>query len=209
MPRPASYDEPVAPLLAAAADGDSAAWDQLVERFTGLLWATARSHRLSTADAGDVVQTTWLRLVENLGRIQDPERLGGWLATTARRECLAVLRRSQREPSVVTDTVFAQVPDPRAPIDAALIADERDAVLWQVFDQLPDRCRRLLRVLLADPPPAYAEVAAALEMPIGSIGPTRARCLAQLRTLAVDSGALEPADVDLTDAGRTTGGGGS
>ena len=78
-----------------------------------------------------------------------------------------------------------------------------------MFDQLPDRCRRLLRVLLADPPPAYAEVAAALEMPIGSIGPTRARCLAQLRTLAVDSGALEPADVDLTDAGRTTGGGGS
>jgi RNA polymerase sigma factor (sigma-70 family) len=207
MPRPASFDEPVAPMLVAAADGDSAAWDQLVDRFSGLLWATARAHRLSTADAGDVVQTTWLRLVENLGRIQDPERLGGWLTTTARRECLAVLRRSQREPSFVDETAFAQLPDQRAPLDAALIADERDAALWQVFDQLPDRCRRLLRVLLADPPPAYADVAAALEMPVGSIGPTRARCLAQLRTLAVDSGALEPADIDLTDAGSTLGGG--
>jgi RNA polymerase sigma factor (sigma-70 family) len=209
MPRPASYDEPVAPLLAAAADGDSAAWHQLVDRFSGLLWATARAHRLSTADAGDVVQTTWLRLVENLGRIHDPEHLGGWLATTARRECLAVLRRSQREPAAAVETTFAHVPDQRAALDAALITDERDATLWQLFEQLPDRCRTLLRVLLADPPPAYAEVADALEMPIGSIGPTRQRCLTQLRRLALDSGALDPGDLDLNDVATTTGGGAS
>ncbi|MBA3525091.1 MAG: sigma-70 family RNA polymerase sigma factor, partial [Geodermatophilaceae bacterium] len=84
-------------LVQRAALGDQSSWNTLVDRFTGLLWAVARSHRLDTVDAGDVVQTTWLRLVEKLDRIEDPERLGGWLATTARRECLAVLRRRQRE----------------------------------------------------------------------------------------------------------------
>lgn len=196
----------IGPLLDAAAAGDGAAWDALVARFTGLLWATARSHRLSTADAADVVQTTWLRLVENLGRIQDPERLGGWLATTARRECLVVLRRSRREPPVGDERLLDTVPDQRSALDVTLLVDERDASLWRVFDELPDRCRRLLRVLLADPAPSYAEVADALDMPIGSIGPTRQRCLASLRMLAVESGALDPGDLDLTDRTVSLGG---
>lgn len=194
------------PLLEAAAAGDGAAWDSLVERFTGLLWATARAHRLSSADAADVVQTTWLRLVENLGRIQDPERLGGWLATTARRECLVVLRRSHREPPIGDERLLDSVPDQRSPLDAALLADERDAALWRVFAELPDRCRRLLRVLLADPAPSYAEVAEALEMPVGSIGPTRQRCLSSLRVLAVESGALDPGDLDHSDRTVSLGG---
>ena len=88
-----------------------------------------------------------------------------------------------------------------------MLVAERDAALWQVFDELPDPCRRLLRVLVADPPPAYAEIADALDMPIGSIGPTRARCLAKLRTLALQSGALDPDDVvDVTDAALSSGG---
>lgn len=195
-----AYDDPVAPLIAAAAAGDASAWDTLVERFSGLLWATARSHRLDASDAADVVQTTWLRLLENLDRIQDAERLGGWLATVARRECLLVLRRSNREPPVPADEVLDRVPDPRAPLDAALLREERDAALWRCFDQLPDPCRRLLRVLVADPPPAYADVAAALDMPIGSIGPTRARCLGKLRAIASAEDALGPDDVlDITD----------
>lgn len=196
----------IGPLLDAAAAGDGVAWDSLVERFTGLLWATARAHRLSPADAADVVQTTWLRLVENLGRIQDPERLGGWLSTVARRECLVVLRRSRREPPVGDERLLDIVPDQRSPLDASLLVDERDAALWRVFDELPDRCRRLLRVLLADPAPSYAEVSEALDMPIGSIGPTRQRCLASLRLLAVESGALDPADLDLTDRTVALGG---
>jgi len=200
------YDA-VGPLLAAARGGDAASWDELVARFSGLLWATARAHRLTTTDASDVVQTTWLRLVENLDRIDDPERLGGWLATTARRECLLVIKRSRREPALPTDEVFDHVPDQRDPLDAGLLLAERDAMLWRIFEQLPDRCRRLLRVLVADPPPAYADVAQALDMPIGSIGPTRQRCLTQLRALAVGSGAIEASDVDLNDENAPAPGG--
>jgi RNA polymerase sigma factor (sigma-70 family) len=201
------YDA-VGPLLDAARAGDSASWDQLVDRFSGLLWATARAHRLSTTDAADVVQTTWLRLVENLDRIQDAERLGGWLATTARRECLLVLKRGRREPPVATDEVFDHLPDQRDDLDSSLLLAERDAILWRIFDQLPDRCRTLLRVLVADPPPAYAEIAEALGIPIGSIGPTRQRCLRQLRTLAITSGAIADDETDVRDEGVTTAGGG-
>jgi RNA polymerase sigma factor (sigma-70 family) len=202
-----AYDEPVAPLLAAAAAGDSAAWDTLVDRFSGLLWATARAYRLSASDAADVVQTTWLRLLENLGRIQEPERLGGWLSVVARRECLLVLKRSNREPPVPAGEVLDRIPDQRAAVESSLLVAERDAALWEVFDALPDPCRRLLRVLVSDPPPAYSDVAVALDMPIGSIGPTRARCLAKLRTLALQSGALDQDDVvDVSDAARLGGG---
>jgi RNA polymerase sigma factor (sigma-70 family) len=171
-------------LVTAAGSGDATAWDALVERFTDLLWSVARAHRLSHADAADVVQSTWLRLVENLDRIEDPERLPGWLATTARRECLQALRRAGRERPVAPEESFATLEDAAAPVDAALLESERDAELWRVFDGLPDRCRRLLRVLGASPAPAYVDVAAALDMPVGSIGPTRARCLARLRTLS-------------------------
>jgi RNA polymerase sigma factor (sigma-70 family) len=203
MPITADRDSALAPLLAAAGSGDADAWGTIVERFVGLLWATARAHRLSDSDAADVVQTTWLKLVENLDRIEDPERLGGWLATTARRECLLVLRRSHREPAAAVDEWLDRLPDQRDPLDAGLLASERDAALWQLFEELPDRCRRLLRVLIADPPPAYADIADALGMPVGSIGPTRQRCLGQLRTLAMSSGAIA-SDVDLGDRTVTT-----
>lgn len=171
----------VTELLRRADGGEQAAWDALVSRYEALLWSVGRAHRLGTADAADVVQTTWLRLLENLRRIEDPERLAGWLVTTARRECLRLLRRAGRE---VPDDDILDVPDPRSPaLDTALLREERDAALWSCFAHLPERCQRLLRVLMVADPPAYAEVSLALGMPVGAIGPTRMRCLARLRAL--------------------------
>src|SRR6476620_10431170 len=114
----------VGQLVRDAADGDQAAWNQLVERFNGLVWSVARAHRLDSAAASDVVQTTWLRLVENLGRLQEPERVGAWLATTARRESLRTLRLSARQ--VPTETELLPDPGTDTPLDAALLANERD-----------------------------------------------------------------------------------
>jgi RNA polymerase sigma factor (sigma-70 family) len=168
-------------LLAAAASGDQLAWDALVQRHTSLLWSIARSYRLSAADAADVVQTTWLRLVEHLDKIADPERLAGWLATTVRRECIHLIRRTDRHAEFAAELPDLEDDGP-AP-DAALLRDERDAELWRALARLDELCQRLLRVLMADPPPAYADVAIALSIKIGSIGPTRARCLAKLRAL--------------------------
>lgn len=171
-------------LLRAAADGDQEAWAVLVERHGGLLWSIARSFRLSTADAGDAVQTTWLRLVENLNRIQDPDRLPGWLATTVRRECLALLRRTGRERIGPVSEWLVDPEDDAEPLDAGLLTDERDAALWMALRSISPRCQQLLRVLMATPPPSYAVVSEALEMPIGSIGPMRQRCLHHLRRAA-------------------------
>jgi RNA polymerase sigma factor (sigma-70 family) len=166
-------------LVRAAADGDREAWNGLVERFSGLVWGVARAHRLGDADAADVVQTTWLRLVEHLDTIRNPQGVGAWLATTARHECLRVLRVGQRH--VLTDGFDLMEASTDTSLDARLLASERDAALWRAFTELAERCRRLLRILGADPTPSYEEVGAAMDMPIGSIGPTRARCLEQLR----------------------------
>lgn len=176
-------------LLARADSGDQAAWNTIVDRYTNLLWSVGRAHRLNTADASDVVQTTWLRLVENLGRIQDPERLPGWLATTARRECLRILRRSGREIVGGADDLALELVDELAPaLDTRMLAEERDAALWECFEHLSERCKQLLRVVMAADAPAYAEVAEALGMPIGSIGPTRMRCIDRLRQLTSEAG---------------------
>jgi RNA polymerase sigma factor (sigma-70 family) len=169
-----------AALLGAARGGDQAAWDALVAEYTNLVWSIARGYRLGTADAHDAVQMTWLRLVENLNRVKDPDRLAGWLATTARRECLQLLRKSGRE-RPASDDVLLDVADRAEPVDAALLLNERDGALWRAFRLIGERCQRLLRVLMASPPPSYQEVAAALDMAIGTIGPTRQRCLEQLR----------------------------
>lgn len=183
-----------AELVAAASMGDRDAWDALVERYTGLVWAVARGHRLSTADAAEVVQTTWLRLVEHLDRLREPERVGAWLCTTARRECLRTLRRNGRQiPLADIEPAHEPARRARGPEDEAVDAD-RDQRLWAALERMPDPCRRLLRVLMADVAPSYSEVSAALGMPVGSIGPRRARCLDRLRTtvkaLGITAGAL-------------------
>ena len=168
-------------LLAAAATGDQPSWDELVRRFNSLLWAIARSFRLAQPE--DAVQNTWLRLVENLDGIADPDRLPGWLATTARRECLQLLRREARYPAPEPVEPLVDLPATGPAVDADLLLAERDARLWRAVEELAERCRRLLRVLMASPPPPYAAVATALGMEIGSIGPTRQRCLRDLRVV--------------------------
>ena len=169
-------------LLRRAAAGDQVSWNTIVDRFSSLVWATARAHRLSRTDAADVAQTTWLRLVEHLDRIREPERLGAWLATTARHESLRMIRRAGREhPSDEAD--LFEAPD-TVVLDRHLLDEERHGALWRAFAGLSERCKRLLRMLMADEEPSYEEVGAALGMPIGSIGPTRIRCLDRLRATA-------------------------
>lgn len=176
-------------LVHAAADGDQVAWDNIVNRFSGLVWATARAHRLSRDDAADVAQTTWLRLVEHLDRIREPERLGAWLATTARHESLRVIRRGSREQPSDEPDLF-EAPSDEA-FDRLLLERDRDEALWRAFAALDEDCQALLRLVIADEEP-YEGVSAALEMPIGSIGPTRGRCLEKLRR-KIDFAELEAA----------------
>jgi RNA polymerase sigma factor (sigma-70 family) len=176
-------------LLAAAAAGDQAAWDELVERYGRLVWATTRAYRLSQAAAADVSQTTWLRLVENLDRIREPERLVGWLATTARRECLRYLRLETRE--IAVDDADAFEAAAAESLEASVLTSERDAALWHLFTKLSDRCQALLRLLVASDEPSYETIGAALGIPIGAIGPTRMRCLDKLRALALRDAAFQ------------------
>ncbi|NEA30700.1 sigma-70 family RNA polymerase sigma factor [Streptomyces sp. SID13031] len=159
---------------------DPVAWATLTDRYTKLLWFIARGMRLNSEDAADAIQTTWLRLVERIDTVRQPESIGSWLATTLRHECLAALRRRSK---VVVSDIWADLPDDADPLDDGLLRTEQDAALWRAFGLLKTRCQTLLRVLMADPPPSYTEVAAALDMRVGSIGPTRQRCLAALRDI--------------------------
>ena len=178
--------ENTASLVAAAAGGDQAAWNRLVELHSGLLWGVARAHRLSGSDAADVVQTTWLRLVEHLPEIRNPDGVGAWLATTARRESLLTLRRGRRCEPCEQVVAVAEAPG----LDARLLDDERDAAVARAFAKLPARDRALLRLLALEPAPSYEEIGAALSMPVGSIGPTRGRALERLRRELRAAGAV-------------------
>ena len=138
-------------LVRAAARGDQEAWNRLVDRYSGLLWAIARAHRLDGAEAADVVQGSWLRLVEHLETIRTPEGVGAWLATTARRECLRTIRRTAR--SQPSDQMESLSPIEPSEIDGGLLDAERNESLWHAFRRLPQRDQRLLRLLTADPAP--------------------------------------------------------
>jgi RNA polymerase sigma factor (sigma-70 family) len=176
-------------LVVRARGGDQDSWTALTERYNSLLWSVARSMRLSHTDAADVVQTTWLRLVERLDTVREPEHIASWLVTTARREGLGALRRNARVRPTLTDE-WEDIPAADE-LDETLLREERDAALWKAFRRLTARCQSLLRVLMADPPPTYTDVSAALDMPVGSIGPTRQRCLNALRKIM--SSPVEPA----------------
>ena len=167
-------------LLTAAGFGDQSAWDRIVEKYTRLVWSVARGYRLSDADAADVCQTTWLRLVENLGRITDPDRLAGWLATTTRREAIRILTKQNREYPVLDGDDEVDDDEQHDPEARTIVQDEYRE-LWIAFAALSERCKALLRVLAVSPLENYAQVAVALGMAVGSIGPTRARCLDRLR----------------------------
>jgi RNA polymerase sigma factor (sigma-70 family) len=178
----------VAALVVNAAAGSQQAWDGLVARYNRLVWAVARSFRLAEPDAADVVQTTWLRLVEHLDALQQPERVGAWLGTTARREALRVAKARGQTVERSSDTDLMVLPDGDPSIEESLLTRERDAELYRAVLQLNERCQQLLRVLSASPPPRYEIVSEALGLPVGSIGPTRGRCLDKLRRVLTDQG---------------------
>ena len=166
--------------------GDSAAWDDLVERFSGLIWAVARGQGLSPTDAAEVSQTTWLRLAEHIGEINDPLRVGGWLATTARREAIRIAQLGARY-VLVDPWEYVDQTATEDELDVDLVTKERDLVVQQALAMLPARCRELLTALvIADPPLSYKQVSEDSEMAIGSVGPTRGRCLEHLRELIAD-----------------------
>jgi RNA polymerase sigma factor (sigma-70 family) len=185
-----TMEVPVSALLRSAAAGDRQAWERLVDRYADLVWSICRKLGMNAEDAADAVQLTWLALLENLDRIRDPERLSGWLATTCRRHCLSLMRRSR--PTVhVDDELMERLLSHGSPADEAVLTAEQFAIVWQAFRQLSELCQRVLRALIVeadDGPPSYRAVAANLQMPAGSLGPTRARCLGQLRKLLDNSG---------------------
>ena len=175
----------VTDLVTRAQHGDQHAWDALVERHAPLIWSICRRYRLSGADAQDAAQAVWLRLVDQLDKIREPTAIAGWLATTTRRECYRVLHAA-RQPQAAWPGLDAEaIPDDHAPTaEHELLAAERHAALREALAHLSPREQQLMAILTADPPVPYAEISARLGIPLGSIGPTRGRCLSDLRALA-------------------------
>jgi RNA polymerase sigma factor (sigma-70 family) len=175
-------DPAVIALVTRVRAGDQQAWDEIVERYAPLVWSICLRYRLSRQDTDDVGQSVWLLLVERIGDLREPAALPGWLATTTRRECLRILRVAQRHdlPGLPPEDQLPR--DESAPmIEEEIIAAERNAALRAAFAELPRGCHELLSLLVSDPPCSYADISATLELPVGSIGPMRARCLDRLR----------------------------
>ena len=179
---PARDDTRVTDLVTRARNGDKQAWDALVERYAPLIWSVCRRYRLGGADADDVSQTVWLRLLEQLDRIRDPAALPGWLATTTQRECGRVLRAAWRPQALGHALDAGNIPDGQTgAAEHELLLAERNAALREALMRLPPCCQRLIAMLIQDPPVPYAKISAELGIPVGSIGPIRRRCLEKLR----------------------------
>jgi RNA polymerase sigma factor (sigma-70 family) len=155
----------------------------LVDQYARLIWSITVEFKLIESDAADVAQTTWLRLLEHIDRIEYPDRVGSWLAATARNECLRNLAAHKKVVLGHEDADLDCAGGHEPEIDARLLADERAQVVRNALSRLPRRSQRLLEMLMADPPVSYAEISDQLGLPVGSIGPTRGRCLARLRVL--------------------------
>jgi RNA polymerase sigma factor (sigma-70 family) len=175
-------DSVVTGLVARARSGETQAWNELVERYAPLISAICRRHRLDRVDAEDVSQSVWLRVVAQLDTIREPAALPGWIATTTRRECGRVVRAA-RGPHAASYALDAEnLPDGQAEVAGQeLLAAERRAALHEAFTDLPGAWQQLVTELTMDPPTPYAEVSARLGIPVGSIGPTRSRCLNRMR----------------------------
>jgi len=173
----------IAGLVRGAAEGDRRAWERLVDQYARLIWSITADFKLIESDAADVAQTTWLRLLEHIDRIEYPDRVGSWLAATARNECLRSLAARKRVVLANDDDVLTGVVASSPEVDERILADERDQVVRDALSRLPGRWQRLLELLMADPPASYADISSELDLPVGSIGPTRGRCLARLRVL--------------------------
>jgi RNA polymerase sigma factor (sigma-70 family) len=171
-------EQTVSDLVQAATDGDRAAWAEIVARYGDLVRATVAGFRMQQADAADATQNTWLRAVERIGTVRDPERLGGWLATTAARECLGVLRRCRRElPVEVFEQLASIAPSP----ESRVLQAERNGAVDVAVAALPARRRQLVEAIFRGPDCDYVRVSQVTGMPVGSIGPTRGRALVELR----------------------------
>jgi RNA polymerase sigma factor (sigma-70 family) len=175
----------MADLLSAARAGSEDALGQIVNELSPLLWQVARSAGLSQGDAEDVLQTVWMRLITHLDGIQDAGALTGWLVTTTKREAWRVHAAGRKQLPADQD-VFADLPDKGPGSEEQVILEDQRRELWAAIGMLPRRCQELLRIMAFAPRPDYATVAAALGMRVGSIGPTRGRCLAKLRALLAD-----------------------
>jgi RNA polymerase sigma factor (sigma-70 family) len=175
-------DNPVVTMLVARArDGDQYAWNEIVDRYAPLVWSICQRYGLSRNDTDDIGQTVWFRLVEQLGNIRQPAALPGWLATTTHRECTRAAREARRY-SYSTSLDEAQVPQQRTPApEEEIVEAELGAALRTALAGLPDFCRRLLSLLLRDPPLSYQEISDLLPIPVGSVGPQRKRCLNRIR----------------------------
>jgi RNA polymerase sigma factor (sigma-70 family) len=183
------YGSPVTILLEKAIQGVESAWQEIFNRYSPLVYTVCRRHRIVGTDAEDVHGSVWLCLVASVIRIREPEALPSWLMTTARRECLKVLRHRQHQIPVGTEFVI----ETESNTDAWLLAEERRNVVRAAFSTLPQRDRALLAMLFSDPPATYTEISARLGIPVGAIGPTRQRCLARARRIP-SIAALLPAD---------------
>jgi len=179
---PRRDDLVVTDLVTRVRDGDTQAWDALVERYAPLIWSICRRYRLGSADAEDIAQAVWLRLVDQLDNIRDSAAIAGWLATTTRRECCRALRAARRPQAAWPVPDAETIADEQAETaEQELLAAERHAALRDAFADLTPCCQQLLAILTADPPVPYAEISARLGIPVGSIGPSRGRCLDKLR----------------------------
>ena len=179
---PAPTNPLVTDLVARARNGDELAWDALVELYAPLIWSVCRRYRLTRADAEDVAQVVWLYLAGQLGRIREPCAIPAWLVTTTRRECIRVRRAALRSCPAGYVLDAEAVPDDKGvTAEQELLMAERHAALRGALARLPPGCRQLLTLLIADPPVPYTEVSARLGISVGSIGPSRARCLEKLR----------------------------
>jgi RNA polymerase sigma factor (sigma-70 family) len=175
-------DDPhVVALVTRASGGDQEAWYELVDRYAPLVYTICTRYRLSNHDIEDVGQNVWLLLVEQLGKLREPAALPGWLATTTARECLRVVTAASRTEWLGTGLDDSMVFVDDAMIDEEILVAERNAALRAAFAELPPRCQQLLSMLISDPPHSYADIHAELGIPVGSIGPQRARCLDRLR----------------------------
>jgi len=167
--------------------GDAVALDELVRVMTPVLWHVVRAYRLAPEVAEDVVQTTWLSLVKARASIHEPAAVGGWLTTTARREAWKVAKATGRGIPVEDDELARRLPD-EGSAEEEVVRRDGESHLWDAVDQLSDRCRALLRIVAFEHRPDYTKIAADLGMPVGSIGPTRGRCLQKLRALIEENG---------------------
>jgi RNA polymerase sigma factor (sigma-70 family) len=175
-------DDPhVVALVTRASGGDQGAWHELVDRYGPLVYTICTRYRLSNPDIEDVGQNVWLLLVEQLGKLREPAALPGWLATTTARECLRVVTAASKAERLGTGLDDSVIFVDDAVIDEELLVAERNAALRAAFAELPPRCQQLLAMLLSDPPHSYADIHRELGIPMGSIGPQRARCLERMR----------------------------